>query len=125
MQLKTINKTSEVFQIYSGKIREANFGEEGQEIENVSVEKLIAEAGFEINVNSIAILQENGKYYINVFLKGFGFDDSYVITSSAPDVVSLNWDGSRYSVSFLKAGTATLTLSANYAHSDFVSKTLS
>lgn len=124
LQLKTINKTSEVFQIYSGKIREANFGEEGQEIENVSVEKLIAEAGFEINVNSIAILQENGKYYINVFLKGFGFDDSYVITSSAPDVVSLNWDGSRYSVSFLKAGTATLTLSANYAHSDFVSKTL-
>ena len=124
LQLKTINKTSEVFQIYSGKIREANFGEEGQEIESVSVEKLIAEAGFEINVNSIAILQENGKYYINVFLKGFGFDDSYVITSSAPDVVSLNWDGSRYSVSFLKAGTATLTLSANYAHSDFVSKTL-
>lgn len=124
LQLKTINKTSEVFQIYSGKIREANFGEEGQEIENVSVEKLIAEAGFEINVNSISILQENGKYYINVFLKGFGFDDSYVITSSAPDVVSLNWDGSRYSVSFLKAGTATLTLSANYAHSDFVSKTL-
>lgn len=124
LQLKTINKTSEVFQIYSGKIREANFGEEGQEIENVSVEKLIAETGFEINVNSIAILQENGKYYINVFLKGFGFDDSYVITSSAPDVVSLNWDGSRYSVSFLKAGTATLTLSANYAHSDFVSKTL-
>ena len=124
LQLKTINKTSEVFQIYSGKIREANFGEEGQEIENISVEKLIAEAGFEINVNSIAILQENGKYYINVFLKGFGFDDSYVITSSAPDVVSLNWDGSRYSVSFLKAGTATLTLSANYAHSDFVSKTL-
>ncbi len=124
LQLKTINKTSEVFQIYSGKIREANFGEEGQEIENVSVEKLIAEAGFEINVNSIAILQENGKYYINVFLKGFGFDDSYVITSSAPDVVSLNRDGSRYSVSFLKAGTATLTLSANYAHSDFVSKTL-
>lgn len=124
LQLKTINKTSEVFQIYSGKIREANFGEEGQEIENVSVEKIIAEAGFEINVNSIAILQENGKYYINVFLKGFGFDDSYVITSSAPDVVSLNWDGSRYSVSFLKAGTATLTLSANYAHSDFVSKTL-
>ncbi len=124
LQLKTINKTSEVFQIYSGKIREANFGEEGQEIENVSVEKLIAETGFEINVNSIAILQENGKYYINVFLKGFGFDDSYVITSSAPDVVSLNWDGSRYSVSFLKAGTATLTLSANYAHSDFVPKNL-
>lgn len=124
LQLKTISKTSEVFQIYSGKVREANFGEEGQEITSVSVEKLIAEAGFEINVNSIAILQENGKYYINVFLKGFGFDDSYVITSSAPDVVSLNWDGSRYSVSFLKAGTATLTLSANYAHSDFVSKTL-
>lgn len=124
LQLKTISKTSEVFQIYSGKVREANFGEEGQEITSVSVEKLIAEAGFEINVNSIAILQENGKYYINVFLKGFGFDDSYVITSSAPDVVSLNWDGSRYSVSFLKAGTATLTLSANYAHSDFVPKTL-
>ena len=124
LQLKTVSKTSEVFQIYSGKIREANFGEEGQEIENVSVEKLIAETGFEINVNSIAILQENGKYYINVFLKGFGFDDSYVITSNAPDVVSLNWEGSRYSVSFLKAGTATLTLSANYAHSDFVSKTL-
>lgn len=123
-QLKSLTKKTEVFQIYSGKVREANFGEEGQEITNVSVEKLIAETGFEINVNSIAILQEGGKYFINVFLKGFGFDDSYVVTSSAPDVVSLNWDGSKYSVSFLKAGTATLTLSANYAHSDFVSKTL-
>lgn len=123
-QLKLSTKTSEVFQIYSGKIREANFGEEGQEITEVDVDKVISEGGFDIDVESIAILQEGGKYYLSVFVKEFGFNDSYVVSSSNPEIVALNWEGTRYSISFLKAGTSTLTLTPSFAHSDYVSKTL-
>lgn len=123
-QLKLSTRTSDIFHIYSGKIREANFGEEGQEITSVDVDKVISEEGFDIDVNSIAILQEGGKYYLSVFVKEFGFNDSYVVSSSNPEVVSLNWEGTKYSISFLKAGTATLTLTPSFAHSDYVSKTL-
>lgn len=123
-QLKLSTRTSDIFHIYSGKIREANFGEEGQEITSVDVDKVISEEGFDIDVNSIAILQEGGKYYLSVFVKEFGFNDSYVVSSSNPEVVSLNWEGTKYSISFLKAGTATLTLTPSFAHSDYVSKIL-
>ncbi len=115
------------FYVYSGKIINAYFGTEGNKVTNaVTVNKTIKSGKFETEIkNDIAIGHDEDGYFLNVYVEGFGFADSYTVTSSNSCVV-LTWiaSKSRYSISFVGEGTSTLTLTLAYPHKDFTQKTL-
>ncbi len=115
------------FYVYSGKIRNAYFGTKGNEVTNaVTVKKTIDSGKFETEIgDDIAIGYDEDGSFLNIFVEGFGFADSYTVTSSNSCVV-LTWiaSKSRYSISFVGEGTSTLTLTLAYPHKDFTQKTL-
>ena len=115
------------FYVYSGKIRNAYFGTKGNEVTSkITVNKTIDSGKFETEISdAIAIGHDEDGYFLNVFVEGFGFADSYTVTSSNSCVV-LTWiaSKSRYSISFVGEGTSTLTLTLAYPHKDFTQKTL-
>ena len=121
-EMKHQTKTTEDFYIYSGKIINAYFGVEGNKVESLQVEKSINENRFEVLFNGqsthVVISEKNEKYYVNVYVAGFGINDGYSITSSNKSVVSVVWDETeqKYSINFLQSGDANLTLNLNYGH---------
>ncbi|MGN0748728.1 MAG: leucine-rich repeat protein [Christensenellales bacterium] len=123
---KVQNKSTS-FYIYSGKIINANFGTAEQQAVNVNVDKTINDGNFETSISgdTVAFEKAGEGYYLNVYIDGFGFADSYTVTSSSSNVV-LKWDATKgkYSVSFIGEGTSSLKLSLAYPHKDYVEKTL-
>ena len=111
--------------IYSGKVLNAYFGtEENEETGLINVSKTFESGVFKINgLSQTSLVEEvDGTYFLNVFVEGFGIDDTYVVESSDPNVVSLSWVDERYQISFVGNGESTLTLKLVYPNSNWAEK---
>lgn len=135
---KQTTKESNLINIYSGKIQNGYFENNGEIFNGeIIVDKTISDdlsnLEFTITIKDVVVEDENSiiykkgnNYYVKVKIEAFGINDGYSIISNNSSIVLLTWDEEEnaYRISFLSNGSALLTLQVNYPHSNFVAKDL-